>query len=185
MGTAIRRHIRDFVAIALLAVVGLAVGYVILQEQRLRIPIIEERPFELEAEFRTAQAVVPGQGQTLQVAGVKVGEVDEVELEDGKAVVTFGVDPDHLPVYRDATILLRPATGLRDMFFQMDPGTQAAGEIEEGGRVVLENTAPDVNLDEILATIATMSWGSCSDPSARSTAISAGSTARWRSASRA
>ena len=30
-------------------------------------------------------------------------------------------------------MLLRPQTGLQDVFFEMDPGTEGAGEIEEGG----------------------------------------------------
>ena len=133
MAVAIRKHFRDFIAITLLMAVALAAGYVIVQNQRLRIPVLEERPFELKAEFSTAQATVPGQGQTLRVAGVKVGDVEKVELEDGVAVVTFGVDRDYLPVYKDATMLLRPQTGLQDVFFEMDPGTEGAGEIEEGG----------------------------------------------------
>ena len=134
MGTAIRKHFRDFVAIALLLRRRRsAPRYVIVQNQRLRIPVLEERPFELKAEFETAQAVVPGQGQTLRVAGVKVGDVEKVELEDGVAVVTFGVDRDYLPVYKDATMLLRPQTGLKDMFFEMDPGTER-GRRDRGGR---------------------------------------------------
>lgn len=153
MGTAIRKHLRDFIAITLLLVVSLVIGYVIVQNQRLRIPILEEKPFELKAEFETAQAVVPGQGQTLRVAGVKVGDVADVSLEDGVAIVTFGMDRDFLPVYKDASILLRPQTGLKDMFFEMDPGTEEEGTIEEGGTVPLENTAPDVNLDELLAAL--------------------------------
>src|SRR5204862_7848446 len=111
------------------------------------------RPFELKADFQTAQAVVPGQGQTIRVAGVQVGDVNDVELVDGKAEVTFGIDRDYLPVYKDATILMRPTTGLKDMFFSLDPGTRAAGEIQEGGTVPLANTAPDVNLDEILGAL--------------------------------
>jgi phospholipid/cholesterol/gamma-HCH transport system substrate-binding protein len=39
------------------------------------------------------------------------------------------------------------------MFFDMDPGTKSAGTIDEGGTVPLENTAPDVNLDELLASL--------------------------------
>lgn len=153
MAHAIKKHFRDFVALFLLFAVSIGIGYYIVQQQRLRIPVLEERPFELKAEFETAQAVVPGQGQTLRVAGVKVGDVDKVELEDGVAVVTFGMDRDYLPVYGDASILLRPSTGLKDMFFEMDPGTTSAGEIEEGGTVPLENTAPDVNLDELLTAL--------------------------------
>lgn len=158
MATAIRKHLRDFIAITLLLVVALFISYVIVQNQRLRIPVLEERPFELKAEFQTAQAVVPGQGQTLRVAGVQVGDVDKVELQDGVAVVTFGVDRDYLPVYQDATILLRPQTGLKDMFFDMDPGNpdpslKNDGAIPEGGTVPLANTAPDVNLDELLGAL--------------------------------
>jgi phospholipid/cholesterol/gamma-HCH transport system substrate-binding protein len=146
----VRKHLRDLIAIAVLILVGLATTWIILQEQGLRIPVLQERPFELKAEIETAQAVAPGQGQTLRVAGVRVGDVESVELDDGVAVVTFGVEREFLPIYRDATVLLRPQTQLKDMFFEMDPGTAAAGEVGEGEILPVANTAPDVNLDEIL-----------------------------------
>jgi phospholipid/cholesterol/gamma-HCH transport system substrate-binding protein len=153
MATAIRKSLRDFIAVALLIALGLGVTYYILQEQRLRIPVLEEKPFELKAEFRTAQAVVPGQGQSIRVAGVKIGDVSDVEVENGVGVVTFAIERDYLPVYRDATVLMRPTTALKDMFFELDPGTRAAGEYEEGDTIPAANTAPDVNLDEILAAL--------------------------------
>jgi phospholipid/cholesterol/gamma-HCH transport system substrate-binding protein len=149
--TAIRKHLRDFIAIMVLVVVALISAYIIVQQQRLRIPILESKPFELKAEFSSAQAVVPGQGQTINVAGVEIGEVENVQLENGRAVVTFGIDRQYLPIYQNATILLRPRTGLQDMFFQLDPGSRKAGEIPDGGTVPVQNTAPDVNVDEILA----------------------------------
>jgi phospholipid/cholesterol/gamma-HCH transport system substrate-binding protein len=151
--TAIRKHLRDFIAIAVLIVVGLVATYVIVQQQRLRIPLLESKPFELKADFSSAQAVVAGQGQSINVAGVEVGQVENVQLENGQAVVTFGIDRQFLPVYKDATILLRPRTGLDDMFFQLDPGTKSSGAIADGGTVPLSNTAPDVNLDEILSAL--------------------------------
>jgi phospholipid/cholesterol/gamma-HCH transport system substrate-binding protein len=150
---AIREHLRDFIALAVLLVIALATTYYILQEQRLRIPILEEKPFELKAEFSDAGAVVAGQGQTIQVAGVRIGDVQEVELEDGRAVVTFAVDREFLPIYRNATILMRPTTGLKDMFFQMDPGSKKAGEVEDGATLPVENTAPDTNVDQILEAL--------------------------------
>ena len=133
--------------------VALAVTVYIVEEQRLRIPVFEEKPFELKAEFETAQAVVPGQGQTIRVAGVRIGDVADVELEDGAGVVTFEIERQYLPIYKDATILMRPTTGLKDMFFELDPGSAGAGEYEEGDTVPVANTAPDVNLDEILAAL--------------------------------
>jgi phospholipid/cholesterol/gamma-HCH transport system substrate-binding protein len=153
MAQAIRKNLRNFVAIAVLVVIALATSYYIVKQQRLRIPILEAHPFTLHAKLQTAQAVVPGQGQTIDVAGVKVGDVQSVELKDGVADVTFAIDPKYLPVYRNATILLRPRTGLNDMFFQLDPGTKSAGEVPDGGTIPLSNTAPDVNLDEVLAAL--------------------------------
>jgi phospholipid/cholesterol/gamma-HCH transport system substrate-binding protein len=150
MATAIRKHLRDFIAVAALVVIAAGVTLYVVQNQRLRIPVLQERPFELKAEFETAQAAVPGQGQTIRVAGVRIGDVEKVELEDGVGVVTFSIDREFLPIYRDATILMRPTTGLKDMFFQLDPGTRAAGEYDEGDTITVANTAPDVNPDEIL-----------------------------------
>ncbi|MDX6583727.1 MAG: phospholipid/cholesterol/gamma-HCH transport system substrate-binding protein [Solirubrobacterales bacterium] len=149
--TAIRKHMTDFIAVAGLLLIAIAVTVYIVEEQRIRIPIFEEKPFELKAEFETAQAVVPGQGQTIRVAGVRVGDVSDVSVENGHGVVTFDIDRKFLPIYKDATILMRPATGLKDMFFELDPGTASAGEYDEGSTIAASNTAPDVNLDEILA----------------------------------
>ena len=153
MQEAIRKNLRNFVAVMVLVIVALVTTYVIVQEQRLRIPVLEEKPFELKAEFRTAQAVVPGQGQSIRVAGVKIGDVSDVEVEDGVGVVTFAIERDYLPIYKDATTLMRPTTALKDMFFELDPGTRAAGEYDEGETIPAANTAPDVNLDEILAAL--------------------------------
>jgi phospholipid/cholesterol/gamma-HCH transport system substrate-binding protein len=153
MARQLRAQIRSIVAIAVMLALGLATTYVLVQNQRLRIPVLDERPFELKAEFETAQAVVPGQGQTIRVAGVRVGDVEKVELIDGAGVVTFAIDREYLPIYRDATILMRPTTGLKDMFFQLDPGTKSAGEYEEGEVVPMANTAPDVNFHDVLSAL--------------------------------
>jgi phospholipid/cholesterol/gamma-HCH transport system substrate-binding protein len=150
---AIRKSLAPALAIAALVLVALGTSYVIVQHQRLRIPVLEERPFELHAEFSNAQAVVAGQGQTIRVAGVRIGDVEDVDLENGVAVVTFGIDRGYLPIYRDATVLLRPQTGLKDMFFELDPGSRSAGEYGEGDTVPASNTAPDVNLDEVLSSL--------------------------------
>ena len=150
MTVAIRKHLRDFLAVAGLAVIALLTVYVLLQQQRLRIPVLEEKPFTLKAEFETAQAVTPGQGQTVVVAGVKIGDIQKVELEDGKAVVTMQIERKFLPIYRDATALVRPRTGLQDVFIELDPGTKSAGKFKDGDTIRLANTSPEVNLDQVL-----------------------------------
>lgn len=153
MSAAIRKYSRDFIALIVLAAIGLGVGYVILQNQRLRIPVLEEKPFELRAEFETAQAIMAGQGQTVRVAGVRIGDIMGVELKDGKAIVEMDVDREFLPIYRNATILMRPKTGLKDMFLELDPGDRSAGEVAEGAVIPSANTEPDVNQGEFLSIL--------------------------------
>src|SRR5881392_490609 len=150
MARANRKNMRNFIAIAVLVVVALATSYYIVKQQRLRIPILEAHPFTLHAKFETAQAVVPGQGQTINIAGVKVGDVQSVHLKDGVAVVSVNMDKRYTPVYRNAHVLLRPKTGLKDMYLALDPGTKSAGKIADGGTIPVANTMPDVNPDEIL-----------------------------------
>ena len=157
MKKAIRTHLRDFLAGLFLLVLALGVGGYILSNQRFYlpawVPAVGTDFYELEAELQTAQAVVPGQGQTVNIAGVKVGEVGTVELEEGRAVVQMRLRQKYAHVYRDATILLRPKTGLKDMFLSLDPGTPEAGRLSEGDRVRVANTLPDVNSDEVLSSL--------------------------------
>ena len=63
------------------------------------------------------------------------------------------IQPRYAPVYKDASVLLRPKTGLKDMVAELTPGTEAAGRLEEGGVIPVSQTLPDVNLDEILAAL--------------------------------
>ena len=136
MRRAIREHLRDFVAIIALVVIGLAVTGVILSQQRQPypswIPFLGDDQFELKVEIATAQAVTPGQGQTVNMAGVEVGDIREVELEDGRAIVTMGVDrPYEELIHEDATVLMRPRTGLQDMTHGARPGR--VGRDRRGG----------------------------------------------------
>ena len=154
MRTAIRKHLRDFAALLAMVAIAAGVGGYILTHQRLRFPLIEKPPFELLVEMPNAQGVIPGQGQTVRVAGMRVGDVGEVELEDGKAIVRMDLEPEYDDLVRaDATVLLRPRTGLKDMFLALDPGSEEAEVLEEGERIPLANAVPDVNPDEILAVL--------------------------------
>lgn len=157
MKRAIREHLRDFVAITVLLLAGLLVTGVILSQQQQPypswVPILGDDRFELEAELSTAQAVTPGQGQTVNIAGVEVGDISDVRLEGGHAVVTMLVERKYQPLLRsDSTVLLRPRTGLQDMTMDIDPGT--SGEpLEDGSTIPLSQTEPNVQPDQILASL--------------------------------
>jgi phospholipid/cholesterol/gamma-HCH transport system substrate-binding protein len=154
---AIRKHLKDFLAIIVLIVVSAAVAVVILSHQRLTlpgwVPFIGKSFFTLKAEFSTAQAVTPGQGQTVDIAGVAIGQISTVNLVDGRAVVTMKVKKKYASlIHPDATALLRPKTGLKDMIVELEPGTRGR-PVASGFTIPVSATAPDVNLDELLASL--------------------------------
>ena len=47
--------------------------------------------------------------------------------------MTMDIDKRYAPIYRNATVLLRPRTPLKDMYLALDPGTRSAGAIPNGG----------------------------------------------------
>jgi phospholipid/cholesterol/gamma-HCH transport system substrate-binding protein len=154
--TAIRKHLMDFVAVIGLVVVAGGVSLYILSNQRLRIPFLKPKPYVLNAAFTTAQAVVAGQGQTIRVSGVRIGDIGDVQVQNGHAVVRMDIDPQYKDlVHTDATALLRPRTGLKDMFIELDPGTKRAPVAKQGWTLPESRSQPDVNLDEILAALDT------------------------------
>ena len=152
MRTAIRKNLADFLAILGVVVLGIGIGAYILANQRLRFPLIEDKPYTVKAELSDAQAVTPGQGQTVVVAGVRVGDIGKVELEDGKAVVELQLEPKYRGLLtEDASALLRAKTGTKDMFLEVDPGE---GKPLAGRRPdQVSNTLPDIDPDEFLAAL--------------------------------
>jgi phospholipid/cholesterol/gamma-HCH transport system substrate-binding protein len=155
MKRAIRDHWRDFAAIIGLLVIAGAVSSVILKNQRFRFPIIQDKPVRMYAELANAQAVTPGQGQTVEVAGVKIGLIANIELRDGKALVGLDIEKrfDDVIHTEGTTALLRPRTGLKDMFLQVDPGDPDSPVAEEGFTIPSRSTLTDVDLDEFLAQL--------------------------------
>ncbi len=157
MPRVIREHLTDFIAVIGVVLIGLAItGYILSQQQQPYpswVPFLGDERVELKAELSTAQAVTPGQGQTVNISGVKAGDISEVELVDGHAVVTMLVEPKYAALlHPDATVLLRPRTGLQDMTLEVDPGT-GTETLEAGSTIPLSQTEPNVNPDQILASL--------------------------------
>jgi phospholipid/cholesterol/gamma-HCH transport system substrate-binding protein len=153
----VRKHMRDFVALGFIVLVAVGVGGYVLSNQRFYlpewVPVVGSDFKDVQADVVTAQAVVPGQGQTVNIAGVKVGEIGSVRLVDGRARIVMKIRRKYLPVYRDASILLRPKTGLKDMFLELDPGNPKAGKLPVGQPIPASQTLPDVNPDEFLSSL--------------------------------
>jgi phospholipid/cholesterol/gamma-HCH transport system substrate-binding protein len=158
LGDQIARYRTAFISVVAMIVIALFVGGYILSNERLSlpgwVPVLGKEYVTLKADFRTAQAVTPGQGQAVTIAGAKIGEIASVQSNEGDALVTMNITPKYAHyIYRDATMLLRPKTGLKDMTVEVDPGTPKAGRVPAGYTVPQSQTAPDVNFEEFLASL--------------------------------
>jgi phospholipid/cholesterol/gamma-HCH transport system substrate-binding protein len=152
----IERYRSAFIAVVTMIVIAAVVGGYILAHENLKlpswVPVLGHSYYTLEAEFQTAQAVDPGQGQAVTIAGAKIGEIASVDLHDGVAIVTMKVDPKYGSyIYRNATMLLRPKSQLQDITVEVNPGTPSAGKLRSGEMVPLSQTSPNVDFDEFLA----------------------------------
>jgi phospholipid/cholesterol/gamma-HCH transport system substrate-binding protein len=151
----IERYRTAFIAVVTMIVIAAAVGGYVLAHENLKlpswVPILGHSYYTLKADFQTAQAVTPGQGQAVTVAGAKVGEIDSVDLHDGVATVTMKITPKYARFYKDATLLLRPKTQLQDITVEVNPGHPSAGKLQSGEVIPQAQTAPNIDFDEFLA----------------------------------
>jgi phospholipid/cholesterol/gamma-HCH transport system substrate-binding protein len=156
----IERYRTAFIAVVTLIAFAAVVGGYILAHENLKlpswVPVLGHTYFKLEAEFQTAQAVTPGQGQAVTIAGAKIGEIATVDLRGGVALVTMNVNEKYAKyIYRNATMLLRPKTQLQDIAVEVSPGTPSAGKLRSGEVLPVSQTAPNIDFDEFLAGLDT------------------------------
>lgn len=152
-----RGRSKDTIAIVLLALAGVVMTLFIFTQQKASLPswapFVGEEFVHITGEFETAQAVAPGQGQAVDIAGIQIGKITSVALEDGNAVVGMDIEPKYMKlIHPDATLLMRPKTNLNDMVVEVAPGTEP-GHLEEGDNIPLAQTESNTNLDAFLATL--------------------------------
>jgi len=155
----VRRELRTIVLMALVALFGLGVGAYLVVHQRIQwpswVPFVGQHYFVLNAPVAAVSGVLPGQGQAVTVSGVTIGQISGVSLRNGVPVVNMRIDPQYgNRIYSNATVLLRPKTGLQDMVAELDPGGPNRGrQVRSGATISAANTLPTVDFDEILAQL--------------------------------
>ena len=118
------------------------------------IPFVNP-PYELKAVFSDAQNM--STRSPVRIAGVEVGQVKKVEeySDDSElTVVTMELKDDALPIHEDAELKIRPRIFLEGNFFvELDPGTGAEPEMDDGDTVPAAQTSGTVQLDEVLTSL--------------------------------
>lgn len=102
--------------------------------------------YVLEAEFDDALGVL--KGDAVKVAGVDVGRVESMEIEDGKAIVRFNID-DTVKVPTDSSVGIRWRNVVGQRFLYVYPG-EAEEVYSEGERIPADQTRPPADIGEFL-----------------------------------
>lgn len=143
------RRARGPLLVCLAAVAAAAAAAaVILSNINFRAPW--EEPQRLRVALDSANGIVTGK-QEVRRAGVVIGTIDDVQVEDGRAVATITYDGDQGELYRDARLRLRPQTPLDDMYLDVESaGDPGAGRIEKDAVLSAERTRVPVDVADVL-----------------------------------
>jgi phospholipid/cholesterol/gamma-HCH transport system substrate-binding protein len=106
--------------------------------------------YTVEAEFQNAGQLVEGNG--VRVAGATVGTVEDVDVTDnGQAVIRFSLDEEYAPLRRGTRAIIRQTSqsGIANRFIDLYLGPDNGEEIDDGGRLTVDETTTAVELDQL------------------------------------
>lgn len=104
--------------------------------------------FTVKATMTTADALAPK--ASVEIAGVKVGEVQSVDLQGDQAIVTMNIQGQYADLHQDARVQLRPHGLFGPKYIELTPGTQTAPLLHGGDTIPSSQEVLPVDLDQIL-----------------------------------
>ncbi|MCA9630183.1 MAG: MCE family protein [Myxococcales bacterium] len=86
----------------------------------------------------------------VKIAGIPVGNIDDVRLEGGKARIDIKMQPD-VPLFEDAAVAKQSSSLLGEFFLAIAPGTEGKPQLEDGDRI--KHVIEAATTDEILKDV--------------------------------
>ena len=90
---------------------------------------------------------------SVDVAGVKVGEVHDVTAQGNIAVATLDIDPQYGDIHSDAQVLLRPHGLFGPKYIEITPGTGSGHTLQSGDTISVAQSVQPVDLDQVLQAL--------------------------------
>jgi len=125
-------------------------GWLILKTEKIQI--FNKKPKRVYKAIFTQAAGLPKQSK-VRMAGVEVGRVLDIRLDNGLALVTFTVD-DVIKVYTNATASLANIGILGEKYIDLNPGSPLQREAPAGARLT---SIVGVGMDAIMESIGKIS----------------------------
>jgi phospholipid/cholesterol/gamma-HCH transport system substrate-binding protein len=105
----------------------------------------------LHVQLTNADGLAPH--ASVDVAGVKVGEVQSVTSKGNLAVANLSIDPQAGGIHKDAQILLRPHGLFGPKYIEITEGSSSAAVFNNGDTVGAAQTVQPVDLDQVLQAL--------------------------------
>lgn len=87
----------------------------------------------------------------VRVAGIPVGHIEDIRLEDGRARVDIRINPG-IDLYQDASVSKQASSLLGEFFLSIAPGTPTLPKLNDGDEI--RTVVPTATTDEVLQDVA-------------------------------
>jgi virulence factor Mce-like protein len=106
--------------------------------------------YTIKMDFTNADGLV--QNEDVTVAGVKVGSIKSLEVNNNVAVVTAEItDHQFVPLHSGTKALIRQLSLLGNKYVEIFPGNTTGGELADGAEIGVDSTTSPTDLDQINA----------------------------------
>lgn len=116
-----------------------------------QIPWPWNHKMTLHVQLADADALAPH--ASVEMAGVKVGEVESVTAQGTLAVATLQIEERYSDIHSDATVYLRAHGLFGPKYIAIVPGTAAVAALHDGDTVPVSHTVQPVDLSAILQAL--------------------------------
>jgi phospholipid/cholesterol/gamma-HCH transport system substrate-binding protein len=110
-----------------------------------KLEIIGGRQYEVGAVFTSVTGLKPG--ATVEIAGVEVGRVKTIALQDDQALVTLAIQ-DGVALYSDTFATIKTRGIIGEKFVTLSPG--GGGEVLKPGEKI-RDTESGLDLEELVS----------------------------------
>ena len=109
---------------------------------------LSAKGYRFEADFQEATQLADN--ADVRISGVTVGHVKKSVQVDDSTRVEIEIDDEYAPIPGDTKAILRQKTLLGETYVELTPGSEASGDLPDGGLLPAAQVQPTVELDEIL-----------------------------------
>jgi virulence factor Mce-like protein len=112
---------------------------------------LAEKPYRVTAVLTDSQQVL--KHADVRAAGVKIGEVGNIENVGDRVHLELEIKKKYGPVYRNAKVLVRQKTLVGENYVDLTVGDAQASQVPDGGRLTVAAQREAVPIDKILNTL--------------------------------